>query len=78
MAGQVFRWKHSVAVLDHFYFAPILIQVDGGDGVEFFPQIAQPLQERRGNHVRSVGRDRDGDAAVCRAVPLGVKINNPL
>jgi len=43
MAGQVFGGQHSVAVLDHFYFAPILIQVNGGDGVEFFSQLAQRL-----------------------------------
>ena len=77
VAGQVFRGKHSVAVLDHFYFAPILIQVDGGDDVEFFLQGAQRLQERRRDHVRSMGGDCDGDAAVFRAVPFGVKIGNP-
>ena len=76
--GQVFGGKHSMAVLDHLYFAPILIQVDGGDGVEFFSQVAQRSQERWGNHVRSVSGNRDGDAAVSRAVPRGVKVGNPL
>jgi hypothetical protein len=41
MAGQIFRGKQSVAVLDHLDFAPILIQVNGGDGVELIAQIAQ-------------------------------------